>query len=217
MVPDLIVIGVAVSLDPMPLGAFVVVLMSKRGVRKAAAFLFGWLASLAVVMAVTVAATGGKPPRSGTSPSTAALAAKIAIGVVLVAFGVRQQRAMARSARPRSTPRWEASVDDMSPWYAMGLALLVQPWALVAGAAATVVQAKVSSVEEALALLGFCALASASYVSMELLTVFGPDRSEDLLGRIRAWMTANTDRIIVVGCLVVGFWLIGHSIYLIVT
>ena len=69
MVLNLLLIGLAVALDPLPLTSFVVVLPSKRGVRKGTAFLFGWLVSLAVVVAVTVLATGnnlwGSITRSG--------------------------------------------------------------------------------------------------------------------------------------------------------
>ena len=39
MVLNLLVIGVGVALDPLPLTAFLVVLPSKRGVRKGTAFL----------------------------------------------------------------------------------------------------------------------------------------------------------------------------------
>jgi hypothetical protein len=63
VVLNLVLIGVAVALDPLPLMAFLVVLPSKRGVRKGAAFVFGWLASLVVVVAVTVLATGNNPPK----------------------------------------------------------------------------------------------------------------------------------------------------------
>ncbi len=62
MVLDLLLIGLAIALDPLPLTSFGVVLPSKRGVRKGAAFLFGWLVSLAIVVAVTVLATGNNPP-----------------------------------------------------------------------------------------------------------------------------------------------------------
>ena len=47
MILDLVLIGAAIALDPLPLTAFLVVLPSKRGVRKGAAFVFGWLVSLA--------------------------------------------------------------------------------------------------------------------------------------------------------------------------
>ena len=59
--PDLVLVGLAITLDPLPLTAFLVVLQSKRGVRKGAAFAFGWLASLAIVVTITVLATGNNP------------------------------------------------------------------------------------------------------------------------------------------------------------
>src|SRR5512135_2149734 len=89
MVLELMIIGLAVTLDPLPLSAFLVVLPSKRGVRKGAAFVFGWLVSLAIVVTVTVLATGNNPPKPATAPSLAALAAKIALGAGLVAIAIR--------------------------------------------------------------------------------------------------------------------------------
>jgi hypothetical protein len=41
VVLDLMLIGLAATLDPLPLTAFLVVLPSTRGVRKGAAFVFG--------------------------------------------------------------------------------------------------------------------------------------------------------------------------------
>lgn len=105
----------------------------------------------------------------------------------------------------------------MSPWYAMALAPLVQPWGLIAAGAATVVQAKVSSFESTLALIFFCLLATASYLTLEILAGFRPERSETILTGVRTWMTTHTDQVIIIGCLVLGFWFIGHDLYLIAT
>ncbi|HEX5295123.1 MAG TPA: GAP family protein, partial [Streptosporangiaceae bacterium] len=69
MILNLVVIGLAVALDPLPLTAFLVVLPSRRGVRKGAAYVFGWLVSLAVVVTITVLATGNNPPKPSTAPS----------------------------------------------------------------------------------------------------------------------------------------------------
>jgi hypothetical protein len=52
---------------------------------------------------------------------------------------------------------------------------------------------------------------------MELYAGFRPDQSQALLNRIRAWIDNNTDQVIIIGALVLGFWLIGNSIYLIVS
>jgi len=213
MVLDLLLIGLAIALDPLPLSAFVVVLPSKRGVRKGAAFLFGWLVSLAVVVTVTLLATGDNPPKPNTVPSLASLAAKIAIGTVLVVIAIRQRRRMKEPKKPKKPPRWQQHVDSMSPWFAMGLAPTLQPWTLIAAGAATVMEAKLSSWESFLALVGFCVLGSASYIAMEVYAGFKPDQSRAFLARFRAWMEAHTDRVIIIGCLLLGFWLIASSIY----
>jgi Sap, sulfolipid-1-addressing protein len=214
---DLVLIGLAISFDPLPLTAFLVVLPSKGGLRKGAAFVFGWLASLAIVVAVTVAATGNKPPKPSTAPSLAALVVKIALGVGLVAIGIRQRRRMGRPKKPKKPPKWQAGVDNMSPWFAMGLAPLVQPWGLIAAGAATVVDAKLSSFASYLALIAFCLIASGSYIAMEVYAGFRPDQSNALLTRIRTWMDTHTDQVIIIGSLALGFWLVGKSVYLIVT
>src|SRR5208283_224391 len=110
MVLDLLLIGLAIALDPLPLTSFVVVLPSKRGVRKGAAFLFGWLVSLAIVVAVTVLATGNNPPNITVAVSLASLAVKIAIGAVLVLLAIRQRRRMGRPKPPKKPPKWQEHV-----------------------------------------------------------------------------------------------------------
>jgi threonine/homoserine/homoserine lactone efflux protein len=217
MVLNLVLIGLAITLDPLPLTAFIVVLPSKRGLRKGAAFVFGWLLSLAVVVTITVLATGNNPPKPSTAPSLAALAVKVAIGVVLVIIAIRHIRARGRPKPPKKPPKWQEHVDTMSPWFALGLAPALQPWGLIGAGAATVVEAKLSSWESFLALFLFCLLASASYLFMEIYTVFRPGQSQALLARLRTWIDTHTDQVIISGSLIVGFWLIANSLYLILT
>jgi hypothetical protein len=215
VVLTLLLIGLAITLDPLPLSAFFVVLPSKRGVIKGAAFIFGWLLSLAIVVAVTVLATGNNPPRAQTAPSLASLAVKVAIGAFLVYIGLRQRRRMGQPRKPKKPPKWQATVDNMSPWYAMGLAPLLQPWGLIAAGAATVVQAKVSNVQSALALFFFCVLATSSYLVLELYAGFRPEKSDALMAAVRTWVEGHMDQVIIIGSLALGFWLIGQSLFLI--
>jgi len=214
---NLVLIGLAITLDPLPLTAFMVVLPSERGVRKGAAFVFGWLVSLAIVVIVTVLATGNNPPKPSTAPSLAALAVKIALGAVLVVIAVRHIRARGRPKPPKKPPRWQEHVDSMSPWFALVLAPALQPWALIGAGAATVVEAKLSSWESFLALFLYCVLASSSYLAMEIYAAARPGQSQAFLARFRTWIDAHTDQVIIVGSLIIGFWLIANSIYLIVT
>jgi Sap, sulfolipid-1-addressing protein len=217
LVLDLLLIGLVISLEPIPLTAFILVLASKNGVRKGAGFIFGWLASLAVVIAVTVLVTGNNPPKSSTAPSLAALAAKIAIGAVLVVIAVRRWRKMGQPKPPKKTPKWQTGIDSMSPWFAIALAPLTQPWGLVAAGVATIVEAKLSNWQDYLAVFLFCLIATATYLTMEIYAAFKPRQTQAFLAKTRTWIDTHTDQVIVIVSAVLGFWLIGGSIYLIVT
>ncbi len=217
LVFELLLIAVAIALDPIPLTAYLLVLASAGGARKGAAFLFGWLVSLAAVIAITLAITENRPPRPNTAPSIAALAVKIALGVGLVLLAVRQRRRMARPKPPKKPPKWQTGIDTMSLWFALALAPLLQPWGLIGAGVATVVGAKLSSAASIVVLFVYALLASSTYIAMELYAVFRPDESRVLLTRLRSYIDRHTDQVIVIGALVVGLWLIGDSIYVLVT
>jgi len=217
LVLNLVIIGLVISLEPIPLTAFILVLASKRGVRKGAAFIFGWLVSLAVVVAVTVAITGNNPPRSKTAPSLAALAVKIMIGAVLLVIAVRKWRRLGEPKPPKKVPAWQTGIDKTSPWFAMVLGPLTQPWGLVAAGVAVIVEAKLSSWQDFVALFSFCVVATASYLALEIYAGFRPDETQAFLTRTRTWIDTHTDQVIIIVSLVLGFWLVADSIYLIVT
>jgi Sap-like sulfolipid-1-addressing protein len=216
LVLDLMLIGLAVALDPLPLTAFLVVLPSQRGALKGAAFVFGWLVSLAIVVTITVTATGNDPPKPATVPSLAALAIKIVLGVVLVRIAIRHIRARSQPKPPKKPPKWQAHVDSMSPWFAMALAPTLQPWVLIGLGAATVVEAKLSSWESFLALALYCVLASSSYLAMEIYAVVRPAQSQALLARCKTWVDSHIEQAIIIGSLFIGLWFIADSIYLII-
>jgi len=214
MVLDLTIIGLAITLEPVTIVAFILILGAQRGVRKGLAFLLGWMACLVAVIAAVVLITGGKPPEPHTAPSTAALVVKALLGALLIWVGLRQRR---RMGRPRKQPGWMARLDHMSPWAAAGLGVFLQPWTLVAAGAATVVQAKLSTAGDWLALVFFCLLATSSFLVMELYAAFAPVAAAARLEDVQKWIDTHQDQAIVVGALVVGAWLLGNSIYLIVS
>jgi hypothetical protein len=214
VVLDLLLIGLGITLEPFPLIAFLLILSSEKGTRKGLAFILGWLACLVVVIGAVILLTGGKPPAPATAPSTAVLAIKLALGVVLILYAIRQER---RRGRPRKTPAWMARLDGFSAWSAAGLAAFLQPWALVAAGAATVSQAKLSNVWEWLILLLFCLLATSSFLYLELSAAFRPAAADALIQKLRNWLDSHQDLVIIVISLLLGFWLAGKSLYLLVT
>jgi threonine/homoserine/homoserine lactone efflux protein len=214
VVADLLLIGLGITLEPFPLIAFLLILSSEKGTRKGLAFVLGWLACLVVVIAAVILLTGGKPPAPATAPSTAVLAIKLALGVVLIFYAVRQER---RRGRPRKSPAWMARLDGFSAWSAAGLAAFLQPWTLVAAGAATVSQAKLSGVAEYLILVLFCLLATSSFLYLELSAAFRPAAAEVRIRALRNWLDTHQDQVIIVISLLLGLWLAGKSLYLLVT
>ncbi len=124
---------------------------------------------------------------------------------------------MGQPKPPKKTPKWQTGVDNMSPWFAMGLAPLTQPWGLVAAGVATIVAAKLSTWQDYLAIIGFCLIATGTYLALEIYAGFRPDQTQAFLARTRTWIDTHTDQVIVIVSLGLGFWLIGDSIYLVVT
>ncbi|SEL51361.1 GAP family protein [Streptacidiphilus jiangxiensis] len=212
MVLDLTLIGLAITLEPVPVLAFILVLAGDRGLLKGLAFILAWLACLVLVIVVVTTITGGKPLKPHTSPSVAAVAVKLAIGVGLVVYGERRRRRLRRPRPARSSPAWMARLDRASVWTAAGMAVLLQPWGLVAAGAATVTEAHLSGLADYLVLCGFCLLATASLLVMELWTVFAPERSSRAFTALRTWIEGHQEQAIVLLSLLVGLWLVGKSI-----
>src|SRR5690349_18000466 len=122
---------------------------------------------------------------------------------------------MGQPRKPKKTPKWQASVDTMTPLFAMALAPVFQPCGLIAAGAATVVEAKLSSDESYLARFLLCLLASTSYLAIARYAGFKPDQT--LLIRFRNWIHSRTDQVVILGSFILGCWLIANSMYLIFT
>jgi hypothetical protein len=208
------IIGLAITVNPAPVLPFILIIGAENGARKGLAFILGWMTCLVTLIAAVILLTGGNPPEPNTAPSTAALVAKALLGAVLVSVAAWRRR---RRGRPRKQPAWMARLDHLSLGAAAGLGVFLQPWALVAAGAATVVQAKLSTAGDWLTLVLFCLLATSSFLAMELYAAFSPEAANTRLEQVRKWIDAHTDQAIIVLSLVVGCWLLGDSIYLIVS
>jgi hypothetical protein len=217
MIIDLVLIGLAMALYPVALTIFILIVASQKGVRNGAGFIFGWLAALAVVAAVTISATGNKPPARGTSPSIGILVTKIVLGLLLLGIADRQRRRMGRPPPPKKEAAWRARLDEMSVVFAVGLGAFFQPSVLVVTAAATITGAKLTSAADYLTLVLFGLVSVSTYLSMEIYVALRPKQSAEVLRRLNSWIDRHTDLIIVVGATALGLWLIGNNAYLLAT
>lgn len=223
MVLDLLVIGLAVTLYPLPIMAFVLLVSARRGVWKGLAFILAWLACLVAVMAIVLLLTDGQPPPPRSPPSSAALVATLVIGAGLVVYSEYWRRRSRRTTTALQPDMQEGAaapassmtsrMDNATGWSAAALAVLLQPWGMVGAAAATVVRADLSHGASFLALMAFCLLATSTLLAMELYVVFSPVKAQLSLLSLRAWLERHKDQAIVVTCLLLGLWLVGRSLY----
>ncbi|RPF37813.1 GAP family protein [Streptomyces sp. TLI_185] len=222
MVFDLLLIALAITLDPLPLMAFVLVVASVRGVRTGLAFISGWMTCFVAVIVLVLTVTGGQPPDRRSPPSTANLAIKVAIGVSLVVYGIHRHRkaghhdpspTVTSAPNGRSSSFLTSRMDRGALWPAAGLAVLLQPWALVAAGAVTVVEADGSDPTTWLVLIAYCIVATATLLAAELYVVFKPASARHRLRELRSWMQGHAEQAIVYGSVVVGLLLAGKSAY----
>lgn len=208
---DLILIALAIALDPLPLTAFILVLGTPGGTRKGAGFLAGWVVSLVAIVVLSLLLTGGDPPRADTIPSEAALLVRILAGIALLVIAWTRHRAQ---GRPRPTPRWMSKVNRLNAASAAALAFLLQPWGLIAAGAATLTQADLSDGAAVLSVVLYCLLATLGYLAMEAYAIMAPEESRSRLQNFRDWIDRHRDPAVVAGSLIIGLWLISKSIYL---
>jgi hypothetical protein len=219
LILDLFLIGLVVTLEPIPLSAMILLLAADRGLLKGLGFVIGWLGTLVVIVAVIVVVTGGKPLIPKSSPSTAALVVKLTAGVLLVGIAARRRGRLARAsssgvgAKERKQPKWMARIDQVNPLTAAGLAFLLQPWVLVAAGVTTIVEGKLDTPVEYLAVFGFAVWCSASYLALETYAALRPAIVKARLRAILDWINTHTDQAIVFLSLFLGLYLMAKAIY----
>ena len=212
MILDLFLIGLVITLEPIPLTAMILLLAAERGILKGLGFTLGWLLTLVAIVALTVLVTGGEPLIPQSAPSTGALAVKLAIGVALIFIAYRRRRRPA-STEPKKQPRWMSGIDRINPVAAAGLGFLLQPWVLVAAGVATITQAKLSSGLEYFAVFAFCLWCTASYFALEIYAALRPQVVRTKLNSLLEWINTHTDQAIVFLSLGLGLYLMAKSIY----
>jgi hypothetical protein len=215
LILDLFLIGLVITLEPIPLTAMILLLAAERGLLKGLGYVLGWLGTLVLIVAVVVVITGGKPLIPASAPSTAALVVKLAAGAVLVWIAARRRARLGSSTEPKKEkkqPRWMTGINRVNPLAAAGLAFLLQPWVLVAAGMSDIVEAKLDTPGEYILVFAFCILCSASYLTLETYAALRPEVVQGRLHALLDWINTHRDQAIVILSLVLGLYLMAKAI-----
>jgi hypothetical protein len=210
---ELIVLGLIITLEPLPVIAFILLLASDGGARKGLAYIVGWEVCLVAIVVATLAATGGHAPAPTSAPARGLSAATLLLGLLLLAIAARAHRRAAHPPPPKPPAKWMTRVDTMSLWAAASLGVLLQPWPLVAAGAAQIAQADLSSAASVAAIVAFCVLATASLATMEIYAVVSPEDATRRLDALHRWIDGHRARAIELLALVAGLVLVGKGLY----
>ena len=212
---DVWLLALTITLEPLPIIGFILVLSTDRGARNGAAFIAGWMACFFAMIAATLALTGGDPVKTSSAPATGGLVVSALIGAGFLVLAWTRYRHP--KTGPQKEPSWMKRLDGLRPGGAALLGVLLQPWPLVAAGAIDVSQAQLSNAWSIVGLVAFCLLGSASLLIMEGYAIASPESSRAALERLRAWLEGHRDRAITVLAAVIGAWLLVKGVYGLVT
>ena len=214
---EVLPVGVAVALSPMPIIAVVLMLVSARARTNGPLFVLGWLVGLALVGAIVLALAGPTESAEGGDPPTWASVVQLVLGAALLALAVRQYQKRPREGEEPPVPAWMGALDAFGPGKAFGAGALLsglnpKNTVLAISAAATIAQTGIPGGEQAVA-YGVFALVGTIGVAAPVVILFARgEAATAVLTRLEAWMGHNNTVIMAVLCLVIGAKLVGQAI-----
>ena len=210
----LLLLALALAVQPWSVLASVLLITSEGGVAKAMAYVAGWVLALTAVAVATVALYPAKPKVTSASPwvSWLQIAAGLALGGWLL---VRSRRPQARTADPPVTnaqPQWMLRLDSMSPAPALVLGAFLPNYVIVVAAVGNVLQAGLPQARAILVMILFIVVASAGVAAPLLLLVIRRQEAPEIYRTWRLWLIAHGQALVRVVLAVVAVVLIAKGV-----
>jgi len=199
---EVLLLGLIVTIEPLPIIGYILVLSTPGGARKGLGYLLGWLVSLVAILVATSDLAG----TSSSSSSTYLL-----VGLLLLLGGIRHHNHP--KLGPTRQPGWMKKIDDIGFWGAALLGVLLQPWGLVAAGGLKISQAHLGGATKVLDYILFGVLCTASILVMEGFALSAPEKAHDRLGRVRSWLDRHRNGTITGLLVIVGVWLMFQGAY----
>jgi threonine/homoserine/homoserine lactone efflux protein len=210
-------IAVGIAISPLPIVAVVLMLAGPRGRVNGPAFVLAWIAGLAAVGVIVIAAMGDEAQAGADGPRGWVSWLELALGVVLLGVAAREWRGRPRGDAPAPLPRWLRALDAAGPGRAAaaGVALsALNPKNLVlavAGATA-IAQAGVPAGQEVGALAVFVVIGAIGVAAPVVLDLLLADRSRRALDAMRDHLARGNATIMAILALVIAAKLIGDAV-----
>ena len=213
----MLAMAVAVAFSPIPIIAVVLLLTGTDGKPKGVAYVAGSVTSTAILGGILLATGVGAGASSDGGPSTATSVLKLVLGLLLLGLAGRQWRGRPLEGEEAVMPKWMGALDAFNPAKALGAGVVLNVFnpknlLLIAAGATAVASAGATGGQEAVAWAVFTVIAAIGVTTPVVIAFSMGDRSDELLGRLKAWMAHNNGVIMAVILLLIGVKLLGDGI-----
>lgn len=212
---DLLTLGIAVAISPLSIVAVILMATSGKGRTNGTAFILGcyaWGILFVGVLVLIGRAAGADDPDSG--PHIMIDIIEIVLGAGLLVLAVLQWRG--RSSH--ETPRWMASLDELTPAKAFLAGVLIsgplspKDLPLLAAAGGRISQSVLPTEQIVAVVLIFGVFGISAVAIPWIISVVSPSKVEVRLSGARNWLVANHGVIMTVLFVILGFKLIGAGV-----
>jgi hypothetical protein len=214
---DSITLAIGVAISPIPIIAIILMLLSKKAGANSLAFALGWVAGVAGLLTVVIAASGAIGTGSGGAPSHGVSVVKIVLGVLLFGVGLRDWKKRPKPGEPAVLPKWLQAIESITPVKSTGLgfalaAINPKNLLLIVGGGLAIANAPTSTGGKLVAAVLFVLLAVSTVVlPVVLLRILGA-KAQGPLASLNTWLQANNATVMAVLILIIGVVLIGKGL-----
>jgi amino acid transporter len=207
---DLVLITLAVAIEPIPLSILILVLSGPESHRRGNWFLGGWV--LCVLAVILIGLALGHSVHSATPHKSDSLFdwGKLVGGIALIGYSFWVLR---RHVDPNKQPSWMRGIDHLRGPVLAGLAAFLSPQLVVFAGVMVIVQLRLGAVPEGALALAFLVLSCLPYVVLVGIATFRPESSRQQLDRLREFIDRNHQQVFFVILLAIGLYLSARAIW----
>jgi threonine/homoserine/homoserine lactone efflux protein len=218
VIGELLPLALGIAISPIPIIAIILMLITPKARSNGLVFLLGWMAGILIVggIALVVADVAGLSTGSEAASQSQAVI-KLVLGLLLLVVAARQWRSRPKPGEEASLPKWMQTLDTFTPVKSFGVAALLsgpnpKNLALNLAAMSIVATAGLSTANQVVALLVVVVIGSLTIIAPLVVYFAGGEKSTELLGGWKSWLSENNAATMAVLLLVLGVALVGQGI-----
>ncbi|MDP2013549.1 MAG: GAP family protein [Actinomycetota bacterium] len=210
---QLLPLALAVCINPLPIIAVVLVLLTPRGRANGASMLLGWFLGLLVLAGIAIALGNHTTLYGSEGDTPLARWLQGILGIGLLVLAARQWR----GRKSKAEPGWMTSLADISVFRSFGFGALLSAGnpkniLLTLSAMALLVEVGLSTSDEIIVLLGFVLVASIGVAVPPLLVLSRGASSQPMLEHWRNWLSQYSGVLMAVVLGIIGAILLIRSL-----